>query len=43
MNILHKHTIHQSHYGWNNANTPAIKIAPSETVAFNPPDSSADR
>jgi acetamidase/formamidase len=36
------HTIHDHtcHYGWNNANTPAIKIAPGETVAFNPPDSS---
>ena len=36
------HTIHDHtcHYGWNNANTPAVKIAPGETVAFNPPDSS---
>lgn len=36
------HTIHDRtcHYGWNNANTPAIRIAPGETVAFNPPDSS---
>ncbi len=36
------HTIHDHtcHYGWNNANAPAIKIAPGETVAFNPPDSS---
>lgn len=36
------HTIHDHtcHYGWNNANTPAIRIAPGETVAFNPPDSS---
>ena len=36
------HTIHDHtcHHGWNNANNPAIKIAPGETVAFNPPDSS---
>jgi acetamidase/formamidase len=36
------HTIHDHtcHYGWNNANKPAVKIAPGETVAFNPPDSS---
>ena len=36
------HTIHDHtcHFGWNNANTPAVKIAPGETVAFNPPDSS---
>jgi acetamidase/formamidase len=36
------HTIHDHtcHYGWNNANAPAVKIAPGETVAFNPPDSS---
>ena len=36
------HTIHDRtcHYDWNNANTPAIRIAPGETVAFNPPDSS---
>jgi acetamidase/formamidase len=36
------HTIHDHtcHYGWNNANTPVVKIAPGETVAFNPPDSS---
>lgn len=36
------HTIHDHtcHYGWNNANTPAIRIAPGETVALNPPDSS---
>ena len=36
------HTIHDHtcHHGWNNANKPAVKIAPGETVAFNPPDSS---
>lgn len=36
------HTIHNHtcHYGWNNANTPALKITPGETISFNPPDSS---
>jgi acetamidase/formamidase len=34
---LHK-TLH--HIGWNNANPPALKIAPGETVAFETVDSS---
>ena len=36
------HTIHDHtcHYGWNNANAPVVRIAPGETVGFNPPDSS---
>jgi acetamidase/formamidase len=36
------HTIHDHtcHYGWNNAYEPATIVAPGETVAFNPPDSS---
>jgi acetamidase/formamidase len=34
---LHK-TLH--HLGWNNANPPALKIAPGETVAFETVDSS---
>lgn len=36
------HTIHDHtcHHGWNNASEPAKTIAPDETVAFNPPDSS---
>ena len=38
----HDHTIHQhqSHFGWNRANPPAARIAPGETVEFNPVDSS---
>ena len=42
MNIPHKHTIHQSqcHFGWNNANKPVVRIAPGESVEFNPLDSS---
>jgi acetamidase/formamidase len=41
---MHKygHTIHerQSHFGWNNANPPAVTIAPGESVEFHPIDSS---
>jgi acetamidase/formamidase len=40
MNIPHKHTIHQSHFGWNNANKPAATIAPGESIEFHPLDSS---
>lgn len=38
----HNHTIHQhqSHFGWNRDNPPAARIAPDETVEFNPVDSS---
>ena len=37
-----KHTIHshQCHFGWNNANTPVVKAAPGDTIAFTPQDSS---
>jgi acetamidase/formamidase len=36
------HTLHKTlhHLGWNNANPPALKIAPGETVAFETVDSS---
>jgi len=41
---MHKHhyTIHelQCHFGWSNANAPAAKITPGETVEFHPVDSS---
>ena len=38
----HNHTIHQhqSHFGWNRDNPPVTRIAPGETVEFNPVDSS---
>jgi acetamidase/formamidase len=38
----HNHTIHQhqSHFGWDNANKPAVTIAPGETIEFHPVDSS---
>ncbi|HET6222493.1 MAG TPA: acetamidase/formamidase family protein [Dongiaceae bacterium] len=37
------HTIHkhQSHFGWDNANKPAVTIKPGETIEFHPLDSSA--
>jgi acetamidase/formamidase len=40
--MKHNHTIHQQncHFGWSNANKPAVKIAPGETVEFHPVDSS---
>ncbi|MEI7599314.1 MAG: acetamidase/formamidase family protein [Aestuariivirga sp.] len=36
------HTIHdhQCHFGWNRDNPPVVRIAPGETVEFNPVDSS---
>jgi acetamidase/formamidase len=36
------HTIHrhQSHLGWDNANPPALRIAPGEAVEFHPIDAS---
>jgi acetamidase/formamidase len=36
------HTIHdhQCHHGWNNANIPALKIAPGESIGFNTVDAS---
>ena len=41
---MHKqnHTIHQHqcHFGWNKDNPPVARIAPGETVEFNPVDSS---
>ena len=42
MHKHHRYTIHehQCHFGWNNANEPAARIAPGETVEFRPVDSS---
>ena len=36
------HTIHQHrhHFGWDNANEPALRVAPGETVAFETVDAS---
>lgn len=40
--MKHNHTIHQHqcHFGWSNANPPVIRIAPGESIEFNPADSS---
>ena len=37
---MHKHTIHQCHFGWNRDDPPVVRIAPGETLEFNPLDSS---
>jgi amidase len=36
------HTLHKTihHFGWNNANAPALTIAPGESVEFETVDSS---
>jgi acetamidase/formamidase len=40
--MKYKHTIHQHqcHFGWSNANPPAVTVGPGETVEFHPIDSS---
>jgi acetamidase/formamidase len=40
--MKHNHTIHQHqcHFGWSNANEPAVRIAPGESIEFHPLDSS---
>jgi acetamidase/formamidase len=30
----HSHTIHQQHHGWDNSFTPAVRIAPGESLEF---------
>jgi acetamidase/formamidase len=40
MAAAHPRTIHQHHQGWNNAHPPAVRIAPGESLEFDPPDSS---
>ena len=35
-----RHTIHQHHIGWNNANAPVLTVAPGETVMFETIDAS---
>jgi len=37
---MHKHTIHQCHFGWNRDNPPLARIAPGDTLEFHPLDSS---
>src|SRR5919107_3234271 len=40
--MRYQHTIHQHqcHFGWSNANPPAVRVAPGESVEFHPVDSS---
>ena len=37
---MHQHTIHQCHFGWNRDIPPVARVAPGETLEFNPLDSS---
>ena len=39
----HQHTIHREHihHGWNNALTPALRIAPGESIQFETLDASS--
>jgi acetamidase/formamidase len=34
MNTTHRHTIHQQHHGWDHSLTPAVRIAPGESLEF---------
>jgi len=36
----HRHTIHQHHYGWNNAFAAAVRIAPGASLEFDVADAS---
>jgi acetamidase/formamidase len=38
--MAHRHTIHQSHLGWDNSLEPAVRISPGETLEFEILDSS---
>jgi acetamidase/formamidase len=40
MGTVHRHTIHQHHYGWDNGFAPAVRIAPGESLEFDVPDAS---
>jgi acetamidase/formamidase len=39
--MIHRHTIHQQHRGWDNSLPPVTRIAPGETLEFEVADSSA--
>jgi acetamidase/formamidase len=41
--MAHRHTIHQSHFGWDNALPAVVRIAPGETLEFEVSDSSANQ
>jgi len=40
MGSVHRHTIHQHHFGWDNGFAPAVRIAPGESLEFDVPDAS---
>src|SRR6202795_2841489 len=40
MTAAHRRTIHQHHFGWDRSFAPAVRIAPGESLEFEPPDSS---
>ena len=40
MGTVHRHTIHQSHYGWDNSLAPVMRIAPGESLEFDVTDAS---
>jgi acetamidase/formamidase len=37
---MHRHTIHQQHHGWDRSLTPAVHIAPGESLEFEVSDAS---
>jgi len=41
--MAHRHTIHQSHFGWDNSLQAVAHIAPGETLEFQVADSSAEQ
>ena len=41
--MTHRHTIHQSHLGWDNSLRAVARIAPGETLEFDVSDSSASQ
>jgi len=45
MSLTHDHTIHKMHhhFGWDNANPPALEIAPGERVEFEIVDASGEQ
>jgi acetamidase/formamidase len=40
MGALHRHTIHQTHFGWDHSFAPVARIAPGESAQFDVADSS---
>src|SRR5580704_7868072 len=40
MATAHPRTIHQHHFGWDHGFPPVVRVAPGESLEFDPPDSS---